>query len=132
VAAGSIVTGVVVRLFLAVMLIVGMMSNSGMAVAQNEASANFMMPYCRDVAVGNFSSPIGENQTQHGFLMGMCAGIVAGLNNVGPGECPPAGVTPQQAVAVVVQYIDARPARMHERFAVLALEAMQLAWPCKR
>ncbi len=36
-----------------------------------------------------------------------------------------------QEVRVVVAYIDARPARMHEPFIALALEALQKAWPCK-
>jgi hypothetical protein len=43
----------------------------------------------------------------------------------------PAGVLGGQAVKVVVAYIDARPARMHERFDRLALEAFRAAWPCK-
>jgi len=36
-----------------------------------------------------------------------------------------------QEVRVVVAYIDARPARMHEPFIALALESLQKAWPCK-
>jgi hypothetical protein len=39
--------------------------------------------------------------------------------------------TNDQLVRVVVAYIDARPERMHESFAVVALEALQAAWPCK-
>jgi Rap1a immunity proteins len=41
------------------------------------------------------------------------------------------GVTVGQEIMVVVAYIDARPARMHENFGVLALEALRTAWPCK-
>jgi Rap1a immunity proteins len=37
-----------------------------------------------------------------------------------------------QAVKAVVAYIDQHPERLHERFEVLALEAMQQAWPCRR
>jgi hypothetical protein len=44
----------------------------------------------------------------------------------------PDGVTNRQGVAVVVKYIEARPERMHERFSVLAIEALTAAWPCKR
>jgi hypothetical protein len=32
---------------------------------------------------------------------------------------------------VIIAYIEARPQRMHEDFRVLAVEAMQKAWPCK-
>jgi Rap1a immunity proteins len=43
----------------------------------------------------------------------------------------PDGVTREQAVRVVIAYIDAQPAWMHENFGVLALEALREAWPCK-
>jgi hypothetical protein len=43
----------------------------------------------------------------------------------------PDGVTTGQEVRVVIAYIDARPARMHEDFRSLALEALRAAWPCK-
>jgi hypothetical protein len=32
----------------------------------------------------------------------------------------------------VVKYIDDRPARMHENFKVLAIEALRAAWPCEK
>jgi hypothetical protein len=44
----------------------------------------------------------------------------------------PQGLTNNQAVAVVIKYIEARPERMHEPFGLLAMEAMKAAWPCKR
>jgi Rap1a immunity proteins len=46
-------------------------------------------------------------------------------------ECRPAGVTIAQEVRVVVVYIDARPARMHEPFKMLVVEALRAAWPCR-
>jgi Rap1a immunity proteins len=48
-----------------------------------------------------------------------------------PSACPPKGVTSGQALRVVVTYIDAIPARMHENFKYLAVEALRAAWPCK-
>jgi len=45
--------------------------------------------------------------------------------------CPPAGATIKQRIQVIIAYIEARPQRMHEDFRVLAVEAMQKAWPCK-
>ena len=41
----------------------------------------------------------------------------------------PLGVTREQAVGVVVQYIDGQPARMNENFVPLAIEALQATWP---
>src|SRR5258708_1979768 len=43
----------------------------------------------------------------------------------------PYGPTIDQFVKVVVAYIEARPARMHEQFEGLTLEALRAAWPCR-
>jgi Rap1a immunity proteins len=43
-----------------------------------------------------------------------------------------ARLTNNQAVAVVIKYIEARPEMMHEQFGDLAFEALTAAWPCKR
>jgi hypothetical protein len=48
------------------------------------------------------------------------------------GICPHTGSNIAQATRVVVLYIDQQPARMHETFEFLALEALQQAWPCRR
>jgi hypothetical protein len=55
--------------------------------------------------------------------------LLEGLDYEGV-QCRPREVTLGQIVRVVVQYIDSRPARMHEDFRVLAFEAMKAAWPC--
>jgi hypothetical protein len=46
--------------------------------------------------------------------------------------CIPNAVTNGQMVRVVVKYIEDRPARMHENFKALAVEALRAAWPCKK
>ncbi len=46
--------------------------------------------------------------------------------------CPPDRATNVQAQQMVVSYIDQQPARLHERFTRLALEALVSAWPCPR
>ena len=43
--------------------------------------------------------------------------------------CIPKGVTTNQITRVVIQYIDQRPARMHEGFMWLAAEAIRETWP---
>jgi hypothetical protein len=66
---------------------------------------------------------------------GICTGIIDTIGLMGVAfhrVCLPNGVTTRQAVAVVVQYIDKRPARMHEAFKILAIEALAAAWPCKK
>jgi hypothetical protein len=47
------------------------------------------------------------------------------------GFCPPVGANQGQAIRVVIAYIDQRPARMHEPFVALALEALRASWPCR-
>jgi hypothetical protein len=96
------------------------------AIAQSNdpKSANFMMQGCR-----NFAS---ETAGDSGFMGGWCAGILDGITYMDPDLCIPDGVPQAQVARVVVQYIDQRPARMHESFKLLAIEALRSAWPCQR
>jgi Rap1a immunity proteins len=68
------------------------------------------------------------------FYQGICSGAVMALLQFDSsfGICFPGDSTVNQAVRVVVAYIDAKPARLHENFNRLALEALKDAWPCKR
>jgi Ssp1 endopeptidase immunity protein Rap1a len=92
-------------------------------------SANTMMPACK-AYVDGVVRPFMDAQIEF-FEYGRCFGFVEGLAYTGA-FCVPSGVNKNQAVAVVIKYIEARPERMHERFGDLALEALTAAWPCKR
>ncbi|WP_408735127.1 Rap1a/Tai family immunity protein [Belnapia moabensis] len=59
--------------------------------------------------------------------MGLLDGIIAAQPNI----CPSRGVTTGQMIWVVLQYVDARPHRLHERLSTLAQEAFQQAFPCR-
>jgi Rap1a immunity proteins len=96
------------------------------AAEKDMSSANFTMRGCRD-----FLRPALPTNAIEAFDAGNCAGIVEGINFVDESTCMPKGVTAEQSVRVVVAYIDARPARMHESFKSLALEALRAAWPCR-
>ena len=111
---------------------VALILNCRIAVAQQgQYSANDIMPGCRDAAsLITFSIPSND----HSDLASFCLGITVGLAYLGRSDgtiCVPVGVTREQAVRVVVQYIDGQPARMNENFVPLAIEALQAAWPCK-
>ncbi len=94
------------------------------AAQPNVNSANFLMSACRaSLQPGTSRDPV---------LSGYCTGLVAGLKAASPKICEPNGVTNEQAVRVVVAYIDRIPGRMHEPFIDLAFEALSAAWPCKR
>jgi hypothetical protein len=114
------------------------------SAAEDANSANYMMQGCRAFS-GLKALP--EDRVRQGW----CAGVVNEISHVGifiktflspdPNKQKvdfirtllspdiPAEVTLGQEIRVVVAYIDARPARMHEPFHELAFEALQVAWP---
>ena len=105
-----------------------LLAQQGAAVAQSRdiVSANYVMPGCREL--------VGGSQRELG-LQGLCHGIVGIMFHFWRsqlGICFPDGTNVEQAVRVVIRYIDRQPERMHESFVELALEAMREAWPCRR
>lgn len=115
-----------------VAFIVAMIFSCGTAVAESDqTSADHIMPACRDIAaLITFANTVPKEDLSR---MTFCAGIITGLSYMGQpyGICLPVGATSQKAADVVVQYIDGRPERMNENFMLLAVEALQAAWPCK-
>jgi hypothetical protein len=113
-------------------IVAALILNCHIAFAQRDQySANDIMPGCRDAAaLITFSNPSNE----YSDLAHFCLGIIVGLSYLGRSDatiCVPVGVTREQAVRLVVQYVDGQPARMNENFVPLAIEALQAAWPCK-
>jgi hypothetical protein len=110
--------------------------------AEDFDSANYYLPGCQEFVVRNGAISARS---------GLCGGVVRGIVYMGKDQSllqldysslqsavvwvycldVPYKVTVAQAVRVVVSYIEARPARMHEPFNDLALEALREAWPCK-
>jgi hypothetical protein len=102
-------------------LIAALTISGELAFAQNgEISASFVMPSCQE-----FVGPA--------LRKGQCSGIIEALLYAGKsvGVCPPRAST-GQAVAIVMKYIDARPAREQDNFIALSLEALRATWPCKK
>ena len=65
------------------------------------------------------------------FEQGHCSGMLNAIVIVDPQVCAPKGSVENLGVRVVVQYIDQLPARQHESFIDLAVEALRKAWPCR-
>ena len=105
----------------AAVLLMGLFLTSGEAFAENSLSANSKIVGCR-----NYVSSSKDDL----FLQGYCAGAVQALVDFAAGACAPKGATNMQGVQIVLQYIDARPARLYENFSKLAAEALRQAWPC--
>jgi hypothetical protein len=91
------------------------------AFAEDSLSADSKIVACRNYV---------SNSKDDLFLQGYCAGAVEALVEFAAGACAPKGATNIQAVRIVVQYIDARPARLHENFNKLAAEALRKVWTC--
>ena len=93
---------------------------------EDTSSAGWVMPGCRAF----LSPPIPP---QHAVKAGFCLGLTEGVWDTGYAEgwiCSPSEIVGREALRVVVQYVEARPARINERFTVLASEALRAAWPC--
>jgi hypothetical protein len=106
-------------------LVAAIILNCGVAFGEvDQSSANYVMRGCH--------AWVNKDTSSNTLLeQGICFGMIKGLS-YNTGVCPPISATHGQAVRVVMQYIDERPERMHENFILLAREALQAAWPCKR
>jgi hypothetical protein len=97
------------------------------AGAEDDNSANYLLPACRASVDTNYKHDL--------FIQGACAGMITGIRDMlhhSKVICSPDKATNGQAIRVVIQYIEARPERMHERFSLLAREALIAAWPCRK
>jgi hypothetical protein len=74
------------------------------------------------------------------FDDGYCIGVLHGLSflSVGPPStrneirfCPPPKATEGQGLRVVLNFLRNNPARTHEQFEILILNALHEAWPCR-
>jgi hypothetical protein len=112
------------------------------AAAEDVSSANYYLSGCQEFVARNGATSGRQ---------GLCGGTVRGIVYMGKAlsllqmdySSPPNALvwiycldipddaTVAQATRVIVSYIEARPARMHENFNDLALEALRTAWPCR-
>ena len=105
------------------------LSASAASAAEDETlSADRMLPACRA-----FVAERAPREIDGVFEAGRCIGLMQGLGYASRllGVCPPDEVTEALRARVAVTYVEAHPERMKEDFRVLAVEAMQKAWPCK-
>ena len=95
-------------------------------------SANHILPDCKKV-IDRPRKPAPEDA----FHQGICIGIVFAVHELNPllpvymRFCMPADASLGQSIQVIVGYVDAQPERHHEQFITLALEGLQMEWPCK-
>jgi Rap1a immunity proteins len=113
---------------------ISLMASSSLAQQDEQFSAKYLLPYCRD-AINNKAPTISSDAVMQGMCVGMVDAIDFIMSELPPEEkeyrsCPPSDATLRQTVQVVIKYIDERPERMNESFKKLAIEAIRDAWPC--
>ena len=115
-----------------IILLGSLLFTSRLAFAEMDvSSANVLMPACREWAMAMEGGRLRADP----WLRGICIGTIDGIFYSSDAICPPrkgGKISLGQVARVVVQYVDNNPARMHEDFKKLALEAMRAAWPCQR
>jgi hypothetical protein len=102
----------------------------GIVAAQTQIteSVNWALPGCRSFLVSS---------DFQAFKQGYCGGMVVSLMTVGADLpagfrfCVPGGTSTEQAMRVLVIYLERRPILQHEPFYFLAREAFHEAWPCR-
>lgn len=96
-------------------------------------SANYTLPHCKALVGGSPAQTIADAYGQ-GVCIGTVStvGIMMALRRTDKCANIPGGATNTEIVQVVVQFIEARPNRMHEPFWMLAVDALTDAWPCKK
>lgn len=101
-------------------------------------TAQRMRSYCQAVIEAK-SNPNGSISIDENFLSGWCWGAFGALQNLGRlydtkptlGFCAPAESTLTQHAAVFSAYTDKHPERLHEDWYLVALTALQEAFPCR-
>ena len=105
------------------------------ANAEQDWSANAMLPGCKTLISEEFRRGGGRLSAVEFYEAGQCAGMLYVVGNtLDPGQCiviPDGAHTVNQLARVIVRYIEARPQEMHRSFLALAWEALHEAWPNK-
>lgn len=120
-----------------------MIMTANAAAEEDVHSAHFMLPYCKLTSRQTMAS--SRNALIYGQCFGMVSGILmmvevlrqaeaSGKAQLDPILCTdiPGNATIEQLVNVVVRYGAAHPDETHERFEVLAFNALRDAWPCRK
>ena len=123
-----------------VWLISSVVSTTVMGLAHAE-TAQEMRSYCQPVVIAK-ALPNGQVNLQQTFLSGWCWGAIGTLQNLGRlwdmdngpllHFCAPQGSTLIQYASIFTDFADRHPERLHEAWFLVALSALQEAFPCKQ
>jgi hypothetical protein len=118
------------RVLLAASLAARVAVSTDFAIAQDPYSANAVLRGCQlNLGQTTATTPIDL------YDLAFCTGEVIALMQISGALqnpiCVPRDATADQAKQVIVRHLDKTPERTNERFALLAVEALRQAWPCK-
>jgi hypothetical protein len=118
------------RVLLAAFLAARVAVTTNVAIAQDPYSANAVLRGCQlNFGEATATTPIDV------YDLAFCTGEVVALMQISGALqnpiCVPRDATVDEAKQVIVHYLDKIPEKTHERFALLAVEALRQAWPCK-
>ena len=90
--------------------------------------ASEMLPICKAVFTDE-ARRAGEAAIKSTACLGQVFGIASTLIYL-EFVCTPQGIKSNEALRVVLKYLDDHPERLHESFTVLAIEGLISEWPC--
>lgn len=112
--------------------------------AEDYGSTNFLLPYCE------MSNEQANKALISNFLRGRCMGLIEGIRHtltvirytetsggdarLGALWCTdiPTQVTNEQIIKVIAKYAEGHPAVTRHSIALIAMTAMNDAWPCQK
>jgi len=78
------------------------------------------------------STPINKIAPLESFQVGYCDGLIHGIVGVSPRVCAGKYVTQQQAIRVVLKYLQDHPEELDQKGTTLAEKALAKAFPCSK
>lgn len=126
------------QIWVAGILVALLLSGSSAEAAGEQFMARTILPGCKAfVALREGSLKPTINSA---LDAGVCVGTVETLEMLyataslgGPTTiCMPSNASTGQLIRVAIRYMDARPERLNESFALLTIEAFRATWPCSK
>jgi hypothetical protein len=100
---------------------------------------NALLDNCKTVLNmgGRTHTVKGKDAHKMGYCRGLLRGLILSMQYYKASSrkdalyCTPDDITSEQAVRVVVKYLEGHPEELHETDAILATKAFMQAFPCK-
>src|SRR5262249_16117225 len=120
-----------IAILLPSLLIVCGVSAVAQPASKSDTSANDIFLGCKAFVAGQaLTLQLNAGGNYCSGIVDALAGVTKYLQPPEWQSCAPPNSDARQLARVVINYIEARPQRMHEDFRRLTMEAFHNAWPC--